>query len=269
LRGGDSLFADAPGSALDLLVDTGDTNAVGRIAAPYLRSRGINRLPNLALTHGDVRHVGGAADILREFRPRQTTISRVRSRSSAYRQVIKLLEIAGAGWQQVDVGDQVCGWRVLHPPGDAQLARADDNALVLSGEYDGVRVLLCSDLGRLGQKALAEREPDLRADLVIAGMPNADEPLSDGFLEFIRPSLIVISSGEYPASERPSRALRMRLERAPAPVLFTGDSGAVYLTIRKGRWHARTHDGGEWTGEASGDAGRRSSATGRTGGSGV
>ena len=253
LRGGDSLFVDQPGSEHDLLVDTGDAGAVEQMVEPFLRARGVNRLANLVLTHGDVRHVGGATVVRDKFGVRQTTTSRVRSRSPAYRELIKALEFAPAGWREAERGDEVCGWRVLHPSAEDRFGRADDSALVLFGEFEGVRVLLCSDLGRSGQRTLCDREPELRADVVIAGMPSPDEPLSNGFLHLLRPGLVVISAGEYPASERPSRALRERLREQGMPVVFTCDRGAVYLTLIGGGWHARAQDG--W--EASGDAAYR------------
>jgi competence protein ComEC len=253
LRGGDSLFVDEPGSKHDLLIDAGDASAVEQIIEPFLRARGVNRLARLVLTHGDVRHVGGAAILRDEFRVRQTITSRVRSRSPAYRQLIKALELAPASWREVERGDTLCGWRVLHPTVQDRFSRADDNALVLFREFEGIRVLLCSDLGRSGQRTLSEREPELRADVVIAGMPSPDEPLSNGLLQLLRPGLVVISAGEYPASERPSRALRERLRAQGRPVVFTCDRGAVYLRLIGGEWHARSQDG--W--EASGDAASR------------
>ncbi len=246
LRGGDSLFVESSGPRRVLLVDTGDANTAKYLVEPFLRARGVNRLPTLLLTHGDVRHVGGARAIRDEFRPRMTITSRSRSRSPAYRDLIRELEHAPESWHEVERGDEVCGWLVLHPAATDQFSRADDNALVLSGEFEGVRVLLCSDLSRLGQRTLSDREPDLRPDLIVAGMPNPDEPLSTGFLRRLDPALVIVSAGEYPASERPSRELRARLRALSVPVLFTCDHGAIYVTLRNGRWEVRAHDGWQW-----------------------
>jgi ComEC/Rec2-related protein len=255
LRGGDSLFIDAPGSALDVLVDTGDDSATKQVVHPFLRARGLNRLPNLVLTHGDVRHVGGASAIRKDFQVAQTITSRVKSRSPAYRALVKELELPGTGWRPVERGDCVCGWQVLHPAVADHFGRADDNAVVLLGEFEGVRVLLCSDLSRLGQRTLLEREPGLRVDVVISGMPNPDEPLNDGFLKLLGPRLVVVSAGEYPASERPSAALRERLCAHRIPVMFTCDHGAVYLTLRRNQWQARAQDGRVESGRAAASTG--------------
>jgi competence protein ComEC len=136
----------------------------------------------------------------------------------------------------------------MHPAIEDWFSRADDGALVLRGTFYGTRVLLCSDLGRLGQRTLAERERDLRAELVVASMPATDEPLEDLFLEAIDPALIVLSSGESSASERPARELRERLERRGVPVLYTGDNGTITLVLHPGGWEVRAMDGRRYRG---------------------
>jgi competence protein ComEC len=243
LRGGDSLFFDAPGRFQDLLIDTGDAAAAAITVLPFLRSRGVRELPGLLLTHGDIRHVGGALFLLDEIPVERVITSSVRFRSPSYREVMRHLETVPDRWLQVSRGGDLGFWEVLHPAADDGFSRADDSAIVLRGTFHGVRVLLCSDLGRIGQRTLAERESDLRADVVVAGMPNLDEPLGDLFLEAVQPKLIVLSTGEYPASERPTRELRERMARRDVPVLCTGDHGTVTVVLRPSGWEARAMDG--------------------------
>jgi ComEC/Rec2-related protein len=272
LRGGDALYVDAPGNADDLLIDCGDESAAQRVVVPFLRAKGKNRLATLVLTHGDLRHVAGAPTIAAEFKVRRLITSDVRFRSKAYRNAIESVTGAtsragaraprvpipkpairnpqsamsgGSPIQQQHVGHgtRLGAWRVLHPDPSDRFALADDHALVLLGEFHGTRILVCSDLGRLGQGALAEREKDLRADIVVAGMPNIGEPLGDALLEAVQPRAIIVSTGEYPASEQPTLALRGRLKRRGVPVFFTGDDGAVRVMIRPEGWEIRIRSG--------------------------
>src|SRR5437762_5266247 len=60
LSGGDSIFVDAPGQANDLLIDCGGESAAQFVIKPFLHAQGVNRLPQVLLTHGDLRHIGGA-----------------------------------------------------------------------------------------------------------------------------------------------------------------------------------------------------------------
>ena len=272
LRGGDAIYVDAPGNAGDLLIDCGDESAARRVVAPFLRAKGKNRLATLVLTHGDLRHVAGAPTIAAEFKVRRLVTSEVRFRSKAYQRAIEALTSgmallgertpSGSGSksairnpqsaigggspiqrQLAGRGTQLGAWRVLHPDPSDRFALADDSALVLLGEFHGTRILLCSDLGRLGQRALLGWERHLRADVVVAGMPTAGEPLSDALLEVVQPRAIILSTGEYPASEQPALALRGRLKRRGVPVFMTGDDGAVQVLIRPDGWEIRANSG--------------------------
>ena len=136
---------------------------------------------------------------------------------------------------------------MLHPAAGNNFARADDNALVLFGDFSGAKILLLSDLGRDGQSALLARTSDLRADIVIAGLPNADEPLADELLEAIQPKVIVIADSEFPATRRASSELKERLAGRNVPVIYTRTAGAVTILTRPNDWELRTMDGEKLT----------------------
>jgi competence protein ComEC len=238
--GGDAIWVDTPGSADDLLVDTGDPRAVERVVAPYLRTLGRHHLPRLLLTHGDVRHAGGVPTLLNHHTIGRAYASPARSRSLPYRRAIDQLRTTGVPIEAVSRGMSIGPWRVLHPAAQDPFTQADDQTVVLTANFHGRRVLLCSDLGQLGQSTLLEREPDLRADVVISGMPANTEPLCDALLDLLCPRVLILSTGDYPANQNPSRALRLRLERRGIPVFMTGDQGAVSLTLQPGRCRVRT-----------------------------
>ncbi|HXI73401.1 MAG TPA: ComEC/Rec2 family competence protein [Verrucomicrobiae bacterium] len=243
LNGGHAVFVQSGKSGDDLLIDCGDTNAVDFITKPFLHAQGVNRLPQLALTQGDIRDVGGAQPLCDLFSVGQVVTSPVRFRSSVYRQTIAALERTPNRHGIVSRGDAIGAWKVLHPAATNQFSKADDNALVLNGKIYGAQVLLLSDLGRAGQSALLERTNDLRADIVIAGLPADGEPLSDALLDVIQPKMIIIADSEFPATRRAPAALLERLAQRNIPVICTRKSGAVTLTARPGGWELRTMDG--------------------------
>jgi beta-lactamase superfamily II metal-dependent hydrolase len=160
-------------------------------------------------------------------------------RSSVYRETVRHFEKTPGLASSVKRGDRIGSWTVLHPDVRDRFPQADDNTIVLRGELEGVRVLLLSDLGKPGQNALLERTADLRADIVVSGIPVQTEPLADALLDAIQPGLIVITDSEYPATQRASPKLRERLETRGVPVLYTREAGAVTLRLRDRRWEAR------------------------------
>ncbi|HTV75750.1 MAG TPA: hypothetical protein VMD57_02040, partial [Candidatus Baltobacteraceae bacterium] len=140
-------------------------------------------------------------------------------------------------------------WQVLWPPASSSPSRADDNALVLLGNFSGTRILLLSDLSHVGQSALLAQTNDLHADIVIAGLPEDGEPLSDTLADAIQPQVIVIADSEFPPMRRASRKLKERLEQQAAPVIYTRDAGAVKIVVNKGGWMLLAMDGQKFEGK--------------------
>ena len=245
LAGATAVYVDAPGTTEDMLVDCGTDSSVTLVLKPFLRCCGVNRLPVMVLSHGDTRHVGGATNLAELFAVERVVASQSPSRSPAYRQAVAAFAAEPARLARVARGGRVQEWEVLHPAAEDRFAQGDDNAVVLRREIRGTRVLLLSDLGRLGQRALLERanESDLRADIVIAGLPAQGEPLSPQLLAAIQPRLVIIHDTEFPAKLRAGAKLRERLRQAGVPVMFTGDSGTVSLSLTKRGWEVRAMNG--------------------------
>lgn len=243
LNGGNAIHLDAPGSKQDWLIDCGDASSVEFTTKPFLRAQGVNHLPNLLLTHGDLRHIGGAELIHRDFPARQIYFSQVRFRSPSYRRVQVQFEQETGLVKTIKRGDCLGPWTILHPESTDHFPQADDNTIAFLGKFHGIRILLLSDLGKPGQNALMERNANLRADIVVAGLPAQSEPLANALIEAIQPRLIIVTDAEFPATERASKKLQARLAQQNIPVLYTRETGAVTLDFRKDKWSLRTMKG--------------------------
>jgi ComEC/Rec2-related protein len=227
LAGGKAMVFDGPARSQDLLVDTGSEAAATALVVPFLHSSGWNSIPQLLVSHGDLQHVGGSEVVLRELPVRTLALAATNARSPAFRQLLTLAAEQCLPLQLAHSGAALAGWDILHPPAGARFARADDTAVVLRRDFGGCRILLLSDLGRLGQQALRERPTELIADIVVAGLPREAEPLQEELLARINPQLVVIASAEYPAPERVKPATRARLRQTGRRLLFTEDCGTL------------------------------------------
>ena len=233
LNGGSAIFVDAPGRENDLLIDCGDSHSADLILKPFLRAQGVNKISNVLLTHGDLRHVGGYETIKTNFTITHTFTSPLASRSAAYREILTQLKTKPEDFETVSTGSHVRDWAVLHPQAEDQFAQADDKAIVLRGHVFGKSVLLLASLGRPGQNALTDREDNLRTDIVVSGIPTQKEPLCDALLELIQPTTIIVTDSEFPATKRASRKLRERLGAQKARLIFCRDSGAITLVFKR------------------------------------
>jgi ComEC/Rec2-related protein len=243
LNGGHAVFLDATGRKNDWLVNCGNENAVNFTLKPFLRAQGVNQVPRLVLTHGDLQNTGGAESLNQLFGIGEIYTSSARFRSIAYREIIAEFEKPSGRHRIINRGDVAGCWQVLHPDATDNFEQADDASLVLLGNIYGTRVLLLSDLGREGQSALLSRTNNLRADIVIAGLPGEGEPLCDALLDAAQPKVIVIADSEFPATRRAGPKLRARLEQRGIPVIYTRPAGAVTILLRSNGWELRTMDG--------------------------
>jgi len=243
LNGGHAVFVDAAGRQNDWLIDCGNENAVNFTLKNYLRAQGVNKIPRLALTEGDLKNIGGAELLDELCGIGEVWTGPVHFRSTAYNEIVAAFEKPPSRRKILNRGDAAGCWRVLWPSATNDFSRADDNALVLSGQFFGARILLLSDLGRAGQSALLAQTSDLRADIVVAGLPDGSEPLADALLDAIQPKVIVIADSEFPANRRASRELKNRLSQRRIPVIYTRDAGAVKIITDKSGWKLRTMDG--------------------------
>lgn len=266
-EGGWSMLCDRPGRAQDWLIDTGSAKAADRFTIPFLHARGMDRLPKLILTHGDTAHAGGAGRLLDVFGETKIVVSSTRFRSPVYRQV---LARAGTGQKTgtsrpritaertAEAGRVLPPWTVVYPgPGGGHFARADDNSMVLKGQFDGLQVLVVPDLGSAGQTALLEMGADLGSDIVIASPPLGAEPLQEELLQAIRPAVIILCDGEAEGREAAKEHLKKRLERW-GKVVYTSQAGAVKLSLGRSGWQIVGFDGkGKGQVLGKGERGRR------------
>jgi ComEC/Rec2-related protein len=243
LTGGKAIVFDAPGRADDLLIDTGSESTATALTVPFLHAHGWNSVPRLVVSHGDLQHLGGSEVLLNEIAVRSLALGTTNARSPAFRRLLTLADERSIPRQRIGAGDRLAGWEVLHPAATDRFTTADDNAVVLRRNLAGVRVLLLSDLGRQGQRALLERTADLGADLVVAGLPREGEPLGPALLDRINPQLIVVASAEYPAPERVKPATRERLRATGKTVLFAEELGTIQLWAAETGVRVRTLDG--------------------------
>jgi competence protein ComEC len=244
LEGGHAEYLDAPGRTSDWLMDCGNSNSVQWVTQPFLRAQGVNRLPQLLLTHGDLKHMGGAEALAAEFRGRAVFASSLRFRSAVYRRALAQFQREPYRLHQVHRGDEIRPWHILHPAASDKANQADDGTLVRRAEFHGVKILLLSDLGRDGQRLLLERSgAELRADIVVAGLPTQHEPLGEALLDAIQPRVIIIADSELPATARASAGLQERLRRRKVLLLHTRETGAVTVKFQPRTCEIKTATG--------------------------
>jgi beta-lactamase superfamily II metal-dependent hydrolase len=104
-------------------------------------------------------------------------------------------------------------------------------------------------LSHVGQSALLSGTNDLRADIVVVGLPNDGQALGDALADAIQPRVIVIADSEFPPPRRASRKLKERLEQENVPVIYTSECGAVKIIVNPAGWKLQAMDGKKFQGK--------------------
>lgn len=216
---GDGCLVEAPG--VRLLVDQGPPDA--RVA-DQLRRLGVRRLTALVLTHPDLDHVGGAADVLRTTSVGFVLDPRLAATSAEEREA--MLEARRRGIRVVVArADQTfrigqLRVRVLWPDGAGFPGEnPNDRATILLVSYGQVDVLLTADAE--SPVALPLDPPPVEI-LKVAHHGSADEGLPE-LLERVRPQVAVISVGRGNDYGHPTPSTRSALEQVPGLRLYRTD----------------------------------------------
>ena len=222
----------------DWLIDCGHLRDYTRTLSPYLRSRGIDRLDALLLTHGDASHIGGASPLLLEFAPRSWIEGSLLDRSPTRRALHEELAKREYGRMLCGAGDF---WNlspnvkitVLFPPMGFEHSTADDQALVLMLEAASHRILLMSDAGFSTEQWLTENVPDLRATVLVKGWHDKDSAGSADFIARLNPSLVIVGEQRFGTLQEKTEKWAEPLRELGITVLSQGVTGAVRLRVSK------------------------------------
>ena len=231
----------------DWLFDAGSLRDYDRVVRQYLRSKGVNRLDGLILTHGDAGHIGGASGVLLDFHPRQLIDTAMPDRSPIHRRLIAELALAGGPRRLCAAGDefdlsQDVRARILFPPRGFEGGKADDQALVIQLAVSGkLRVLIMSDSGVATEEFLLKNYPALRSDIVVKGQHHSGISGSDAFLAAVQPQAIVATSRDFPENERIKNEWVERVGARGIKLFRQDETGAVRIRIFRDRWEARTY----------------------------
>jgi competence protein ComEC len=240
---GTPLFVDFPGRANDMLIDCSTERDAEFVVKRFLHAQGVGSVQNVLLTHGDINHAQGFFELVPEFSPAKIFTGPAKARSPAFKNVIKTLEGMKGRWSLLSRGDWLGRWEVLHPVANHSFPRADDNCVVLRAEIEGWRVLFLGDLGSRGQDDLLRSEPDLRADIVVLGLPERDDPLKHETLDRLKPKLILLGTTRNPIARRSSKPVRSRPSGKSSLLFSTSDDGALTLKFKKGECSIETAGG--------------------------
>jgi competence protein ComEC len=235
----------------DWLFDCGSERDYERVLREYLHASGVNKLTGLLLTHGDSLHIGGAASLLLDLPPALLIDNPAADRSTVHRRLRRVFQDRGLTTKSFTAGDSFKLSRdvianILHPPRTISAPTADDQAFVIQlCVPSSARLLFMSDSGEATERALLASGTKLQSDIVIKGQHHSGYSGSDAFLDAVQPQLIIVTSRDFPETERVSDQWADRMRVRGIKLFRQDQTGAVELRFRRHGWDARAYITGE------------------------
>ena len=215
-----------------LLYDTGDQfsanfSAADAVIIPYLRSKSINTLNLLIVSHADRDHSGGT-DELHDDMKVQRTIS-----SSPLLQ-FPLAFASPCEKGQKWVWDDV-KFEILHPSADMVGSKNDRSCVLQISTPDGLRTLLPGDIESRAEQQLVR--DNVLYPLVILLAPHHGSNTSSGnaFIDRLKPDHVVFTTGFGNRYEFPRDQVTARYDAIGTRQFNTADSGAIEFLVSDGQ----------------------------------
>ncbi|MFD2446130.1 DNA internalization-related competence protein ComEC/Rec2 [Bacillus sp. CGMCC 1.16607] len=255
---GDSILIKLPKNKGNYLIDTGGSlnfsvsdwrqrknqYDVGHdVLVPFLKSKGINILDLLILTHGDMDHIGGSFALLKEIKVKNLLLPSNNTEKSSFE--MELLKIAKEKNIKVTYVNEGMAWKInnnefhiLSPPQNYS-GDKNEGSIVLNAKIGGSKWLFTGDLGKEGEQRIIENYPDITIDILKVGHHGSKNSTSKEFIEYFRPKYALISVGEQNRFGHPHPEVLKILEEEGSNILRTDRHGGItfYFKREKGTFY--------------------------------
>lgn len=219
------------------VVDTGGKvegrDVGGRLALPYLRRAGVQKIDLLVLTHPDMDHVGGLGAFLRRYR-----VGRVAMPGRFASDLVMRSQLRAAGvppqnvvWLGREASMQV-GTLILKllPPPFGQDYPENDGSMIVTATWPSASFVLTGDAGSAPEQWLVD-EGQGRASVLKAGHHGSRSSSSEPFLSAVAPDWSVVSCGRTNRYGHPHPEVLDQLVKYSGNVARTDRDGDVVFEV--------------------------------------
>lgn len=239
-------------SGYNVLVDGGssDVRKVGQYRIlPYLKSRGIDCLDYIFVSHADTDHISGILEMLAEegkerIRIRHLVLTGFAVKDPAYGELLAYANQMGVKvlflWEEdrFEIGNTL--WECIYPAED-ETGEGNDQSMVLFMECGGTGTLFTGDLPGDREEGILEKTGSKNIQILKVAHHGSKYSTTEKFLQGCHPKTALISAGKDNSYGHPHKEVLERLEDAGCGIYGTYSGGAVTIRYGKRKYSVLTY----------------------------
>ena len=223
-----------------LVYDTGAAypggfNLTEAVLLPYLRSRGIQKIDTLIISHNDNDHAGGFDVLGDRFQVDRVLASNFNDLKPIKRAAKHNVCHADQEWRSGGVLFEILSPGFDTPQGD------NNRSCVLRISNNSSTLLLTADIELATERWLVTAQPSLKADFLLVPHHGSKTSSSAEFLEAIGAKFALLSVGYASRYGHPHPVVMNRYKKVNSNVVSTADNGSILLKINNNSWSLETY----------------------------
>lgn len=218
-----------------MLVDCG-TRAKGSTVVEYLKDLGITKIDILVGTHSHDDHMGGIAEVIRNFEI-GTLYAPDNSKESIttfwYMDFLDAVSEKNVNWVYPEVGTTFWVGDAniqIVAPSSKEYNNMNNYSIVLRVTYGETDVLLMGDAETLSEEEIMNNGLYIDVDVLKLGHHGSSTSSSEKFLNATTPQYAIISAGKGNTYHHPIKSVMERLENMEITVYRTDESGTIIMS---------------------------------------
>ncbi len=226
---GDAIFIELPNKKT-MLIDAGE-NYYGEGIIDYINSRGYSKIDYLVATHPHADHIGSMGYIVRNMDIGSVYMPQVSANTKTFENLLESISDKGLRIKSTQAGVAIIDENKLSVEAVAPSEIDEDDlnncSIVMKLTYGDVSYLFTGDAEKAELKEITD---DISADVLKVGHHGSRTSTYKEFLEYVNPSIAVISCGENNEYNHPHKSTINLLENFNCEIYRTDQQGTIIIS---------------------------------------
>ena len=236
---GDSILLHYPHNKYNILIDTGGNynyEISKNIIIPYLKSKGINKIDYLILTHGDYDHMGESINLIENFKV-EKVIFNCGPCNNLEKELIKDLDKKKIPYysciKELNIDNSK-----LYFLQTKEYDNENNNSNVIYTELNGYKFMFMGDSGIEKEKDILDKYNISDIDVLKVGHHGSKTSSDKKFIDKIKPKYSIISVGKNNRYGHPNKEVLDTLN--DSKIYRTDQDGSIMFKIKKDKLQIET-----------------------------